>query len=81
MLRKIRRNAAKLAMKKKKISLFNKYSKVETLVKNKRTGHFELADVARSFFALNWRKYSLEYVKTENDRGYFERMKKAHAQN
>lgn len=81
MLRKIRRNAAKLVLKKNKISLFGKYSKVETLVKNKRTGHFELVDKARSFFSRSWRQYSLEYMQTGTVRGYFERVKKAHAQN
>lgn len=62
MLRKIRRNAAKFAMRGKGISLFKKYTTVTTPVLNKRTGHIEEREVSRSFFAMNWRKYSADFI-------------------
>lgn len=58
MLRKIRRNVARMSMRDQGWKLFGQYAPVTCRVMDKRTGHESDKEVMKSMFARNWRKFA-----------------------
>ena len=58
MLRKIRRNVARMSMQDQGWKLFGQYAPVTCRVMDKRTGREKEVQIMKSVFARNWRKFA-----------------------
>lgn len=57
MVRKILRSIARSKMQQQEIDIFGKYAPKEVMVRNKRTGKFEMRNLQKSYFSRSWRAW------------------------